>query len=43
MAKIIEEAKQLGTVKLGDGREIPKWSCRSETLITNTKTNYEYS
>jgi hypothetical protein len=43
MPKIIEEAKQLGIVKLGNGREIPKWSCRSETLITNTKTNYEYS
>ena len=43
MPKIIEEAKQLGTVKLNDGREIPKMSCRSETLITNTKTGYEYS
>ena len=43
MAKIIEEAKQLGTVKLNDGREIPKWSCRSETLITNIKTGHEYS
>ena len=43
MPKIIEEAKQLGTVKLADGREIPKMSCRSETTITNTKTGYEYS
>jgi hypothetical protein len=43
MPKIIEEAKQLGTVKLDDGREIPKMSCRSETTITNTKTGYEYS
>ena len=43
MPKIIEEDKQLGTVKLNDGREIPKMSCRSETLITNTKTGYEYS
>ena len=43
MAKIIEEAKQLGTVKLDDGREIPKMSCRSETVITNTETGYEYS
>ncbi len=43
MTKIVEEAKQLGTVKLNDGREIPKWSCRSETLITNIKTGHEYS
>ena len=43
MPKIVEEAKQLGTVKLDDGREIPKMSCRSETTITNTKTGYEYS
>jgi len=43
MTKIVEEAKQLGTVKLGDGREIPKMSCRSETIITNTETGYEYS
>ena len=43
MPKIIEEAKQLGTVKLDDGREIPKMSCRSETTITNRKTGYEYS
>ena len=43
MPKIIEEAKQLGTVKLDDGREIPKLSCRTETTITNTKTGYEYS
>jgi|TARA_R100001015_G_scaffold19128_1_gene15034 hypothetical protein len=43
MPKIIEEAKQLGTVKLDDGREIPKMSCRSETTITNIKTGYEYS
>ena len=43
MTKIVEEAKQLGTVKLDDGREIPKMSCRSETLITNIKTGYEYS
>jgi hypothetical protein len=42
MPKIVEEAKQLGTVKLDDGREIPKMSCRSETTITNTKTGYEY-
>ena len=43
MTKIVEEAKQLGTVKLDDGREIPKMSCRSETIITNTETGYEYS
>tara|TARA_R100000008_G_scaffold69477_1_gene46861 strand:- start:228 stop:485 length:258 start_codon:yes stop_codon:yes gene_type:complete len=43
MTKIVEEAKQLGTVKLDDGREIPKMSCRSETVITNTETGYEYS
>ena len=43
MPKIVEEAKQLGTVKLDDGREIPKMSYRSETTITNTKTGYEYS
>jgi|TARA_E500000305_G_C3964842_1_gene208963 hypothetical protein len=43
MPKIIEEAKQLGTVKLNDGTEIPKLSCKSETLITNMKTGYEYS
>tara|TARA_R100001082_G_scaffold39054_1_gene20561 strand:- start:4131 stop:4388 length:258 start_codon:yes stop_codon:yes gene_type:complete len=43
MPKIIEEAKQLGTVKLDDGREIPKMSCRSETTITNVHTGYEYS
>ena len=43
MPKIIEEAKQLGTVKLDDGREVPRLSCRSETTITNTETGYEYS
>ena len=43
MPKIIEEAKQLGTVKLNDGREVPRLSCRSETTITNTKTGYEYA
>ena len=43
MPKIVEEAKQLGSVTLDDGREIPKMSCRSETTITNTKTGYEYS
>jgi|TARA_R110002020_G_scaffold425449_1_gene634844 hypothetical protein len=43
MPKIIEEAKQLGTVKLDNGREIPKMSCRSETTITNVRTGYEYS
>ena len=43
MPKIIEEAKQLGTVKLDDGRELPKMCCRYETTITNTKTGYEYS
>ena len=43
MPKIIEEAKQLGIVKLDNGREIPKMSCRSETTITNVHTGYEYS
>ena len=43
MPKIIEEAKQLGIVKLDNGREIPKMSCRSETTITNIQTGYEYS
>mgnify|MGYP003640998674 CR=1 FL=1 len=42
MAKIIEEAKILGEIDAGDGRMVPHIRCRSETTITNTKTNQEY-
>ena len=42
MAKIIEEAKVLGEIDAGDGRMVPHIRCRSETTITNTKTNQEY-
>ncbi len=43
MPKIIEEAEQIGTITLDDGRVIPHMKCGSETLIINTKTGYEYS
>ena len=38
MPKIIDEATQIGVVKLSDGREIPRIKCRSETTIINLKT-----
>jgi|TARA_R110002020_G_scaffold447523_1_gene659898 hypothetical protein len=43
MPKIIDEATQIGVVKLSDGREIPRIKCRSETTIINLKTKKEYS
>jgi hypothetical protein len=43
MPKIIDEATQIGVVKLADGREIPRMKCRSETTIINLKTKKEYS
>jgi len=43
MPKIIEEAEQIGTITLDDGRVVPHMKCGSETLIINTKTGYEYS
>ena len=43
MPKIIEEAEQIGTITLDDGRVVPHMKCKSETLIINTKTGHEYS
>ena len=43
MPKIVEEAEQIGTITLDDGRKIPHMKCGSETVITNTLTGYEYS
>ena len=43
MPKIIEEAEQIGTITLDDGRVVPHMKCGSETLIINTKTGHEYS
>ena len=43
MPKIIEEAEQIGTITLDDGRVVPHMKCGSEMLIINTKTGYEYS
>jgi len=43
MPKIIEEAEQIGTITLDNGRVVPHMKCKSETLIINTKTGYEYS
>tara|TARA_Y100001937_G_C6943432_1_gene251418 strand:- start:163 stop:417 length:255 start_codon:yes stop_codon:yes gene_type:complete len=39
---IIKEAKQIGTVKLEDGRVIPRYDVKTETTITNTDTGKEY-
>ena len=38
MPKIIQEAEQIGTITLDDGRVVPHMKCGSETLIINTKT-----
>ena len=43
MPKIIEEAEQIGTITLDNGRVVPHMKCGSEMLIINTKTGYEYS
>ena len=43
MPKIVQEAKQIGTITLEDGRKVPHMQCGSETTITNTLTGYEYS
>ena len=42
MPKIVQEAEQIGTITLDDGRVIPHIKCGSETIITNTMTGYEY-
>tara|TARA_R100000773_G_C4126535_1_gene59419 strand:+ start:222 stop:476 length:255 start_codon:yes stop_codon:yes gene_type:complete len=39
---IIKEAKQIGTVKLEDGRVIPRYDVKTETKITNIDTGKEY-
>jgi len=43
MPKIIEEAEQIGTITLENGKKIPHIKCGSETVITNTLTGHEYS
>ena len=43
MPKIIQEAEQIGTITLDDGRVVPHMKCGSETTITNTLTGHEYS
>jgi hypothetical protein len=42
MPKIVQEAEQIGTITLDDGRVVPHIKCGSETIITNTVTGYEY-
>ena len=42
MPKIVQEAEQIGTITLEDGRVIPHIKCGSETIITNTITGHEY-
>jgi hypothetical protein len=42
MPKIVQEAEQIGTITLDDGRVVPHIKCGSETIITNTITGYEY-
>ena len=43
MPKIVEEAEQIGTITLENGKKIPHIKCGSETVITNTLTGHEYS
>jgi len=42
MPKIVQEAEQIGTITLDDGRVVPHIKCGSETIITNTITGHEY-
>ena len=42
MAKIVEPAEVLGHIDTSDGRRIPHYKCKSETILTNTVTGEEY-
>ena len=39
---ITEPAELLGYVTLEDGRRIPRYKVKTETIITNTDTGQEY-
>jgi hypothetical protein len=41
MNKIIEEPKLIGHKEI-DGQQVPIYSCKAETVITNTKTGATY-
>ena len=41
MNKIIEEPKIIGHKEI-DGQQVPIYSCKAETVITNTKTGATY-
>ena len=41
MHKIVEEPKLLGHKEI-DGAQVPIYSCKTETVITNTRTNATY-
>ena len=39
---IVEDAEQIGTMTLEDGRVIPKYKVKTETTLTNIDTGVEY-
>ena len=39
---IVEDAEQIGTMTLEDGRVIPKYKVKTETTLTNIDTGAEY-
>ncbi len=39
---IVEDAEQIGTVILEDGRVIPRYKVKTETTLTNKDTGQEY-
>lgn len=41
MHKIVEEPKLLGHKEI-NGAQVPVYSCKTETVITNTRTNATY-
>ena len=42
MAKIVDEPKLL-RYDIIDGKQVPVYSAKVETTVTNTKTGHEYS
>ena len=39
---IVENAEQIGTITLEDGRVVPKYKVKTETTLTNIDTGQEY-